>query len=1751
MKKQQNTQLRWQSGMKRTCSYLLALAMAGSSLAALAPRAVAAQSKDGLAIVSAKEAAGNINLSSLGKTDWIHFSTDEDGAPMLNRRANLTSSPTDIASTSTYGNAQGTESESWFGTLEGAGGRFAQFVADTSGELKNLKVSLCRASNEALTMTAELYAIEDGQRTLVAKTEVSSDDIQPFAYNPVTIRFSDPVYLSAGTTYALCLYDASNVTDGKTLLWEISKMGREMANTFTYGKVLSNGALEYQSTENGYTHVFSFDIEYLSTNEDRIMSTYANAGALEENSWVYGQNSAKGSRFVQFRATNSGELKDLTVCVGCLNQNQVVTATFYEVTADGPVEIAKTTFPTTDVSFGAYSDVVLDFAESIMLKQDSLYALTLTPDNETLDGKQLYWRPSISFDAEQYTYGWLRGDEWIYENSKGGTHVFSLKIKTEASGDAQGVGLIQGAPVGEVEMGTTGSTPVSYTWYDGIPTAVGMEIATTGTVAYQDGEYTGVISEDTGYKFTIPASNAMQRLTLTAGAQDASAQVVVQADGKTIYESDVLTADATAKTNQYTINAEGGKELEVFVKMTEKSSADGKLLLGAVALSQIAPEANVDYLAKLTYEIPVAEAYVGLMNSKEAEALGAILPAALDVLANNSENANAVFAAYYCLHEALNNLKTAMGQSNRYAFNTTPHLTGSFGWEGDKDAPIAWIDGSYELRDTSVTVTFGVTDLEPGSVAWYNKDNYLPCFVSEYTKDGVSYVIENFADLLVIDGNRFEIAYSRMSATNNTDKTQVLPEVSVELIPLNEAAEKASVVKPGETVVRDYCIGADRFGGRYPYPEASVLQASGSWDEHYDHMKEYWEGRLANIVNIEEIPEDYQELVYAYKAGYIYTLIIADDYELHVGENGYDQVFDHDVIGILVTLVELGHTENFREYCETILQNIQYPDAAWKFSWPFAVYLQKTGDFDTISYYWNDMADGKAGIVTNTHKIASERESYPLSEGEVIDLIEGASYDQGKARDLGTTGATNTRYQTFIPSVSAPLDEGIVTVHAIGEPSPLVAKLYEGTGADAKELASCTIPLETFLAFNQVPKNNGTLSEARYVFLDFDETVELQADTLYTIALTQETPSDTDYYKWCKVYEMPKEYVSGTIGEDGIWETKDEPCTFKLSLAAETARIMKKTVAIDSYGYWTIDNYSALMGLTSYAYLCEAMYEKYGDESYKAEYDWAKAEYDSLMKDVDAVLKNTMAKYDINYIPISMIMPTEMTARANLMDANWASMYEFGRWDWDGYLFGCDQNNIMHGLLDATYDHIIESKKGYLPSKYTMGGYPGVSSAYNAGYFEAALAGEEFRTYGIEAYLWLINNCMSCPYGTWEGISGATSNSLWNRTCSGGGGGSSQHMWGQSMNTKVLLDSFLAEKADGTVIIGRGLPVSFNADGETVTISNWLADNGKRIGFTMTTTGKEVTVTLTGDDLAYTASLELPALVGNIASVSGDLSFDNATGTILLPAGTKSVTITMQNRIVPESETLQILDGITGEKLGALTAEDLENQDMTKLAEKLGCLTRNVVGTEYVFAGWFTEPQVSAFSDYYALPSVMTGFDAWATKSIKDVKLEANGSAIYANYIKADYLNTTIAYTSNASRATKVFAISTAPADLFANYGFVLSTAPSASDENLVIGGKIDGLNVAKLEKTTIYSWISVAPFSAAAPKTANDFNGGLGGVYKDGTDGYISYGMVTNMPIGKTISARAYYTTLDGTIVYGSTVQQLLEANSNVTGLE
>lgn len=62
-------------------------------------------------------------------------------------------------------------------------------------------------------------------------------------------------------------------------------------------------------------------------------------------------------------------------------------------------------------------------------------------------------------------------------------------------------------------------------------------------------------------------------------------------------------------------------------------------------------------------------------------------------------------------------------------------------------------------------------------------------FCQRIFKDGIDYKIENFANKHTIDGNDYEIAYSRMTVTNQSEEERSLPRVSADLIPLNEEAK--------------------------------------------------------------------------------------------------------------------------------------------------------------------------------------------------------------------------------------------------------------------------------------------------------------------------------------------------------------------------------------------------------------------------------------------------------------------------------------------------------------------------------------------------------------------------------------------------------------------------------------------------------------------------------------------------------------------------------------------------------------------------------------------------------------------------------------------------------------------------------------------------------------------------------------------------------------------------------------------------
>jgi len=151
-----------------------------------------------------------------------------------------------------------------------------------------------------------------------------------------------------------------------------------------------------------------------------------------------------------------------------------------------------------------------------------------------------------------------------------------------------------------------------------------------------------------------------------------------------------------------------------------------------------------------------------------------------------------------------------------------------FGWDGDKDAAIAYRDGSFRIRDgKNVKVGFGIYN-NPASMKWYNHSGYLPCLVTEFERDGCTVKIMNFGDKVTVSGNDYVAAYCRVSVYNHSEEAVFLdPQPSKELIALNTPENLISL---GETRNYDFVIAIDRLGNSYAWPSDDNLACAGTWE---------------------------------------------------------------------------------------------------------------------------------------------------------------------------------------------------------------------------------------------------------------------------------------------------------------------------------------------------------------------------------------------------------------------------------------------------------------------------------------------------------------------------------------------------------------------------------------------------------------------------------------------------------------------------------------------------------------------------------------------------------------------------------------------------------------------------------------------------------------------------------------------------------------------------------------------------------
>jgi len=653
------------------------------------------------------------------------------------------------------------------------------------------------------------------------------------------------------------------------------------------------------------------------------------------------------------------------------------------------------------------------------------------------------------------------------------------------------------------------------------------------------------------------------------------------------------------------------------------------------------------------------------------------------------------------------------------------------GWAGNSQGVVACLGGSFWV-DTSgpdggpgsastaaVTgTTYGYGIYDDSSTTWTNAVGYLPALVTGFHRDGAEISITNFGDDVTIGGHAYVVIYSRVQVANPTGQTiSVDPQPSAGLVPLNSAPV---AVPPHSAVDHDYAVTSDRFGGSYAWPSAGALAAAGGYDQHFAHMRAYWNSELAGITQIQTLPD--QSLVNAYKTGFIYTQIIRSGDELKTGANGYDKEFSHDVIGILANLFTQGYTSGAHGLLDraryVIGSQTQYDDGVWTYPWVWAIYLLKSGDLSFV----------KANFSTE-----------------------------------GPTGKSE-------PSISG-------TAH-------LIAADRTGPGG-----------------------------------------------------------------------------------------------------------IMEETNDIDANGYWTIDNYEALMGLWAYHWLAQQV----GNSS---EASWAASQYSSLLAATTKTLNATISANHLSYLPCSMTEPNTDNRCVNAEDANWAAPFLFGRWAWDGYLFGAPLSGPGVSLIDATYSYGFARLAGKLPAN-TFGGYPTqyYSTAYNAGYGEWGLASSDYRSQGIQSYEFMIANGQSGPYSWWESQQFPNPGSPWTGTHPEAGNGSSPHAWGMANANMVLLDSLAAQRADGSLVVGRGVPSSWMSAGKLISLANFPTVAGRHLGLAIRSSGSSVTLTLSGQAPAGPVLFQLPAFVGNIAHASVG-TVDEKTGTVTLATTVRTVTVQLTH---PES----------------------------------------------------------------------------------------------------------------------------------------------------------------------------------------------------------------------------------------------------------
>jgi len=352
----------------------------------------------------------------------------------------------------------------------------------------------------------------------------------------------------------------------------------------------------------------------------------------------------------------------------------------------------------------------------------------------------------------------------------------------------------------------------------------------------------------------------------------------------------------------------------------------------------------------------------------------------------------------------------------------------------------------------------------------------------------------------------------------------------------------------------------------------------------------------------------------------------------------------------------------------------------------------------------------------------------------------------------------------------------------------------------------------------------------------------------------------------------------------------------------------------DSMGKWLFDDYSAFIGLAAYKYVATRI-------GNAAEATWADGQLTSLMNATNTALQANQQANHFAYLPCEVDIPSTADRCNTPSDANWASAGFYGQNAWDTFLMGGNPTGIVGDAaqVDGLYAWGFGRLNGALPYP-TMGGYNATSysTADNTGYSEGALFGVNYRDLPITSYAWQIATTTGGPNAWWEATKGPPDDTdPWAGNHAPVEFGACPYAWPMAGQTLALLRSIVAEGLAATgsggtftftrpVYVGRGIPDTWIAAGQTISASNltssYTAGSGSSctrstygvsIGVTKPGSQRIVAVSLSGTWPGGPVYLQLPSFQSaGVSNVQGG-TYDATTNTVTVSASTTQIVVTL------------------------------------------------------------------------------------------------------------------------------------------------------------------------------------------------------------------------------------------------------------------